>query len=146
MKTLKFKTLLILLMCGFVFMSCSSDDDAPQEQEEITQDRLIGNWLFESAEEREEPLTACEKTSILEFYDAATGGSVLYTDTSDGACIPLLGGNFSYEFISESTIKFTNADADASTYNSELISVSDTELVLKDFAFIPGKIVFKKAP
>lgn len=145
MKTLKttFKPLIFSLLIGLAFMNCSSDDDAPNVV--ATQDLIIGKWFFESTTE-DFPKNPCEETSFLEFFDDATGNSVLYTETSNGDCIALLAGNLSYEFISESTIKFTNNDADDSTFTSDLISVSNTKLVLKNFAFITGNIEFKKAP
>lgn len=146
MKTLKttFKPFFLLMLIGFAFMSCNKDDD-DTPQEITTQERLIGKWLFETTAE-DFPRNPCEKTSFLQFLNATSANSVLYTENTDQECVALLSGSLSYEFISESTIKFTNNDADVNTFTSEVISVSDTKLVLKNFAFIEGNIEFKRVP
>lgn len=145
MKTLKpkFNSFFFLLLISFGFMSCSSDDNSPNDV--VTQDLIIDKWFFESAEERE-PLTACEKTGFLEFYDDGTAGALLFVNNSAGACIPLLDTQYKFELVSENTIKFTviNDGVEGSVFNSEIVSVSGNKLVLKDFAFMTGKVQFKK--
>lgn len=143
MKTSKIKPIIVFLLLGFAFISCSSDDDAPKDEQK--KDVLTGKWFFESAEGRE-PLTACEKTAYLEFNDDKTAYVLLVADNPEGACVPLLDTKYKFELLSDSIIKFTvvNAEGEGSVFNSEIISLSETKLVLKDFAFMTGKVQFKK--
>lgn len=148
MKTIpgNFKLLLLTLLISFAFTSCSSDDDTPQEDPK--QDLIIGTWIFDSTE-TEFPATECEKNSYLEFNNNGTAFGTLLMDSPDGACIPLMATKYNYKLVSEKTIKFTVLDDQGNEekdnfFNSEIVSVSATKLVLKDFAFMIGNVEFKK--
>lgn len=147
MKHLKttFSSLFILLLIGFSLMSCSSDDDATKL--EPKQKLPVGKWYFVSTEQGED-LTECQQTSFLEIKENGEASTIMYMDSPDGSCIPQLGSDFTVKLISDKTIKFTLVDEDGeeegSSFNSEIISVSETQMVLKDFAFIQGKANFKK--
>lgn len=143
MKTSKITSIIFILFIGFAFISCSSDDDAPKDDPK--QDLLVGKWFFESSENGE-PLTDCQKTSYLEFYSNGTAYALLSVDNSAGVCTPLMDTKYKYELVSDKKIKFTviNDDSEGSVFNTEIVSVSTTKLVLNDFAFMPGKVNFKK--
>lgn len=124
-------------------MSCSSDDDTPKDDPK--RELIIGKWFFESTENGN-PLTECEKTSYLEFYNNGTAYVLLSVDNSEGACTPLLDTKYKYELIADNKIEFTviNDEGEGTVFNSEIISVNTNKLVLKDFAFMTGKVNFKK--
>ncbi|MEO8773717.1 MAG: lipocalin family protein [Gelidibacter sp.] len=100
----------------------------------ISSDFLIGKWFFDSTEGRD-ALNPCEKTSYIEFFDDGTSISILYDENQDGECVAIVGGEFTIELLSESSIKFTDID-DGDFFITEIISFSETELVLLDFAFV----------
>lgn len=140
------KSLFFLLLTGFIFMSCSSDDDGAKD--EPKHDLLLGTWIFERTEQGE-PLTDCQKTSYLKFKNTEKADVLLYIESPDGGCIPQLGSALNYKLVSEKTIKFTVLDDQGNEekdnfFTSEIVSVNDSKMVLKDFAFIPGKVYFNK--
>ncbi|MBF8148590.1 lipocalin family protein [Winogradskyella sp. F6397] len=128
----------------------AKDDNGGETESEIfsfttqvdySSEALIGQWYFESIEERE-PLSDCEKTSYLEFSSVGTAFTILYADSPDGGCNPLIVSEFTYELISETTIEFTNV-SDNETSTTEIVSVSDTELVISGIGFFPPSTLIK---
>ena len=128
----------------------AKDDNGGETESEIfsfttqvdySSEALIGQWYFESIEERE-PLSDCEKTSYLEFSSVGTAFTILYADSPDGGCNPLIVSEFTYELISETTIEFTNV-SDNDTFTTEIVSVSDTELVISGIGFFPPSTLIK---
>lgn len=107
-------------------------------QAEFNTEALLGQWYFETIEERD-PLSDCEKLSYIEFSSTENAIGVLYDESPDGGCNPLLATEYTYELISESTIEFTNANDDDDTFTTEIVSISDSELVLLGFAFFPAE-------
>lgn len=103
-------------------------------QAEINSDFLIGKWFFDSVEGRDS-ITTCEKKSYIEFFDDRTAVSVLYDLNLDGNCVAIVGGEYTIELLSESSIEFTVIE-DGDSFVTKIISFSENELVLLDFAFI----------
>jgi len=146
MKTSKIKPVIFLLLLGFAFISCSSDEDNDIPQDDVTQDLIIGKWLFSVSEN--DTATECEKTSYLEFFDDGTAIAILYKD-AEGDCIPFIGNEYNFDLVSENSLKFIVLDSEGEEeidnfFHTEIISVSATKMVLKDFAFIDGPTTFIK--
>lgn len=143
MKTtsIKLNALLILLFVGFSFVSCSSDDDAAKETIG-TQELLLGKWLVTESSAQAQ-LSDCEKTSFISYQDNGTAQSILFTDTTEGECYPMIAGQLNYELVSDTKIKFSDQE-DGESFICEILSISPTAMKLKGFLDMDGILTFKK--
>lgn len=136
---------ILLMMC---VAACSSDDDnSYNEENNNTEELIIGKWLFDNTEQ-EFPSNNCEGKSFLVFDNEGSAGAVIYNAAGE-ECTPLIVTSYHYEFISDDTIKFIllndNGEEDPNdTFNSKVLSISESELVLKDVAFMQGEVSFVK--
>lgn len=115
-------------------------------RKEIDASFMVGKWFFDI---QNDEITECEKNSYLEFYDDGTAFATMFKD-ANGDCIPILATKYNIKFISEKMIKFIILDDKGKEekdnfFNSEILSITETKMVLKDFAFFPEPVPFKKA-
>lgn len=140
MKTSKFifKTILVATLGLFLFTSCSSDDDnGSVADNNDVENLLIGKWYFDF-DESDPEISECEQSSYLQFYENDTAYGMLFT-LANGDCIPLMSTDYNYELLDENTIQFVLLDDQGEEeddfFNAEILSISENEMVLKDFAF-----------
>ncbi len=125
MKTI-LKTLILLIVIGTSFQSCSSDDnDSNNLDQRFSEKWYIGTQYFDIGQG-----VSCENN----YYDLKSNGDIEYRVWSGGN-----NCNFEIEtgvWHTENNILYRKFPSDPGTNNevllsNEIISVSDTELVLK---------------
>lgn len=136
-----FKPFVLLVVMCVALSSCSSDDDNPIDTLG-NKELLLGKW-FVSDSSGEDELTDCEKTSFILYRDNGTASAVINNEFTDGECIAWITGELSYELTTNTTIKFTNLD-DGDSFTSTIMSLTATEMKLKDFLIEDGIITFTK--
>src|SRR5690606_34903661 len=99
---------------------------------EIISNPLVGKWFF-SETNSGQVVTECERNGYIEFNASGEAYAILYIDAADN-CVPFADGQYAYELISENTIKFMyRGDGDGEDFNTEILSISATQMMLKGF-------------